>query len=136
MKFAFFLSVSLGIIISVLVITGVGNNQDVTGESNGSGVTNAAPPTVVDGTQIIEIAAKGGYSPRETKAQANVPSIIRMKTRGTFDCSSALLIPSLSYASYLPASGSTDIKVPPQEPGTVLRGMCGMGMYNFSISFS
>ncbi len=132
MKFAFLISISLAILIPVLIITG-SNSQDLAG---GSSNTNIAPPTVVDGTQIIEIAAKGGYSPKKTEAKANVPSIIQVKTSGTFDCSSALVIPSLGYSVYLPASGSTNIEVPAQQPGTVLRGMCSMGMYNFSISFS
>ncbi len=132
MKFAFFATLAFAIIIPILIMVGIGNNQDLTSGSESSSI---APPTIVNGKQIIEISAKGGYTPRETKAKANIPSIIRMKTRGTFDCSSSLIIPTLKYASYLPATGTTDIEVPPQQPGTTLQAMCGMGMYSFDIQF-
>ncbi len=91
--------------------------------------------TVVDGKQIIEIDAKGGYSPRVTTAKADMPTVIKVKTQGTFDCSSALIIPSLSYQKNLPQTGVTDIEVPPQKTGSTVQGICSMGMYNFSIKF-
>ncbi len=91
--------------------------------------------SVVDGKQIIPITAKGGYTPRATTARADIPTIIRVVTRGTFDCSSALTIPSIGYRKNLPASGVTDIEIPPQKVGTTLRGLCSMGMYTFSIDF-
>ena len=92
--------------------------------------------SVADGKQIIEIDAKGGYSPSITIAKANIPTIIKVKTQGTFDCSSALVIQSIGYRANLPPSGETLIEVPPQEAGSTLRGMCAMGMYNFSVKFN
>lgn len=92
--------------------------------------------TVVDGKQTIEITARGGYSPRSITAQANMPTVLKVKTFGTFDCSAALAIPSIGYQKFLPASGETLIEISPQKPGTTLTGVCGMGMYNFSIKFS
>ena len=92
--------------------------------------------SVADGKQIIEIDAKGGYSPSVTIAKANIPTVIKVKTQGTFDCSSALVIQSIGYRANLPSSGETLIEVPPQEAGSTLRGMCAMGMYNFSIKFN
>ena len=91
--------------------------------------------SVVDGVQVIAIDAKGGYTPKETVAQANMPTVITMNTRGTFDCSSALVIPSIGYRKNLPPSGETRIEVPPQKEGTTLQGLCSMGMYNFSVIF-
>jgi plastocyanin domain-containing protein len=91
--------------------------------------------TVVDGTQVIEVRVKGGYAPRFVVAKANTPTVLRMKTQGTFDCSSALVIPSLGYRKNLPASGVTDIEVPPQTTGTSLKGVCAMGMYSFLVNF-
>ena len=70
---------------------------------------------VVDGKQVIEIKAKGGYTPREILAKADMPTVIKVKTQGTFDCSSALVIPSLNYRSNLSPSGVTEIEVPPQK---------------------
>ena len=92
--------------------------------------------SVADGKQIIEIDAKGGYSPSITIAKANISTVIKVKTQGTFDCSSALIIQSIGYRANLPPSGETLIEVPPQEAGSTLRGMCAMGMYNFSVKFN
>lgn len=89
-----------------------------------------------EGKQIVEITAKGGYSPRATTAKADTPTVLKVKTNGTFDCSSALVIQSLGYRKNLPPSGETLIEVPPQKAGSILRGVCAMGMYNFEVSFS
>lgn len=100
------------------------------------GTQAGANITFVDGTQVIDITAKGGYSPRVTEAQANVPTILRVNTKGTFDCSSALVIPGLGFRKNLPPSDITDIKLPPQEGGTSLQGLCAMGMYSFTVNFN
>lgn len=92
--------------------------------------------TMEDGKQIVAITARGGYSPRISRAKAGVPTVIRMKTKGAFDCSSSVVIPSIGYQGFLPTSGETNIDVPAQEAGTTLQGMCGMGMYRFQIQFS
>ena|SRR3989344_5003643 len=92
--------------------------------------------SVVDGKQIITINAKGGYSPKVTTAKAGIPTVIKMSTQGTFDCASALTIPSLGYRKNLPPSGETLIDVPPQKSGAVIQGVCAMGMYNFQVQFN
>ena len=96
------------------------------------------PPiaTIINGTKVIEIDAKGGYSPRVTLAKANMPTILKVKTQGTFDCSSALRIPKIGYGAVLPASGTTEIEIPPQETGSTIQGLCVMGMYNFQVRFN
>lgn len=85
--------------------------------------------------QIIEIDAKGGYSPQLTTAKAGVPTVLRVKTNGTYDCSSALSIPALDLQKTLEATGVTDIEVSPQLARGTLQGLCSMGMYNFSVKF-
>jgi plastocyanin domain-containing protein len=91
--------------------------------------------SVVDGKQIIEITAKAGYSPQKTIAQANLPTILKVKTTGTFDCSAALNIPNLKYSEVLPMNGTTEIPVPTDKTSGKLQGLCAMGMYNFEIDF-
>ena len=105
------------------------------------GGTQASNPSVgivniINGTQTIDITAKSGYAPRQTTAQAGVPTILRVSTNSTYDCSSALQIPSINYAANLPPSGTTEIPIPPQKAGTTLRGICSMGMYNFAVNFN
>lgn len=89
---------------------------------------------IIDGVQYITITAKGGYSPKLTQATAGIPTVLQVETKGTFDCSSALLIPALNVNMYLPASGTTDIDLGTPEPGA-LEGTCSMGMYRFDINF-
>lgn len=95
---------------------------------------NAANVTVIDGQQIITINAKGGYSPATTIAQAGLPTTLRVATNGTFDCSSAMRIPSLNIKQSLPSSGTTDISLGTPTASNV-NGTCSMGMYNFNLTF-
>lgn len=99
-------------------------------------VGNTTNVTTLDGTQQIQINAKGGYLPHVTRAKANMPTVINVTTDGTYDCSSSLNIPSIGFRKSLPASGTTPIEIPPQKPGTSLKGVCGMGMYNFAVNFN
>lgn len=84
-------------------------------------------------TQVVEITAKGGYVPRVSTVKAGIPTVIRFNTKGTFDCSSSVRIPSLDVSRQLPASGVTDIAVGTLAAG-VLQGTCGMGMYPFQLN--
>ncbi len=105
--------------------------------SEGSDQSGAVPEnnvTVVDGKQIIEIRAKGGYLPRQSVAKAGMPTILRFETSGTFDCSSSVRIPAMDISKSLPPSGMTDIDLENPAVGT-LQGTCGMGMYPFEIVF-
>ncbi len=86
--------------------------------------------------QTIAVHAKGGYSPKVTSAKAETPAILQMVTEGTYDCSSALTIPSLGIRTNLSPTGITEIEIPPQKPGTTVEGLCSMGMYRFVINFN
>jgi plastocyanin domain-containing protein len=91
--------------------------------------------SIVNGKQIIEIKAKGGYLPRQSEASAGVPTVLRFDTDGTFDCSASVRVPSLGISKILPQSGTTDIDIGTPKAGP-LQGMCGMGMYPFEIIFN
>lgn len=117
---------------AIILVTGavlIKNNNRATTETTGENVS------IVANQQIIALEAKGGFSPTVSTAKAGVPSILRVSTNGTYDCSSALSIPSLGYRKNLPATGTTDIEIPAQTAGTTIDGTCSMGMYNFSIAF-
>ncbi|MCX6734767.1 MAG: cupredoxin domain-containing protein [Candidatus Peregrinibacteria bacterium] len=90
---------------------------------------------IENGVQIVEISAKGGYSPRVSYAKAGVPTTLRMNTNGTFDCSASVVIPSLNYQESLPMSGTKDIPLPAQAAGKTIQGFCSMGMYSFEVDF-
>ena len=122
------------IVISILITGILVGGAIVLTRSNGT------PPvdnvTVVEGKQIIEVMAKGRYSPRLTTAKADIPTIVRMKTMGTYDCTAALKILNIGYEKMLPPTGVTDIELPPQKAGSTVRGRRAMGMYNFAIQFN
>lgn len=107
--------------------------------SQDDNATTESPPlnnvTIVDGKQIVTISAKGGYSPKRSKAKADMPTTLKVETKGTFDCSSALSLPSINYQENLPPSGVTEIELPPQKAGSTFEGRCAMGMYGFKIAF-
>ena len=104
------------------------------GGSSPGNVNSGNNVSIIDGKQIIEIRAKGGYQPRKSVAKAGIPTVLRFDTTGTFDCSSSVRIPSLGINKLLPQSSATDIDLGLPQLGT-LQGMCGMGMYRFEIDF-
>lgn len=122
---------TISIIIAVVLIGGA---FMLTRGGDTGPTANANNVSVVDGKQIIEISAKGGYQPRKSIAKAGVPTIIRFNTKGTFDCSSSVRIPSMNISKNLPQTGSTDIDIGDSKLGT-LQGSCGMGMYPFEVEF-
>lgn len=124
----------ISILVAVVLIGGAVFLTKGSNDTTSNQVKNNV--TVVDGKQIIEIDAKGGYSPKITTARADMPTVIKVVTKGTFDCSSALTIPSIGYRNNLPPSGVTEIEVPPQKAGETLQGICAMGMYNFAVKFN
>lgn len=91
---------------------------------------------IKDGVQYITITAQSGYSPRMSTAKAGIPTKLIVKTNGTYDCSSSLVIRSLSYRNILPNTGETTIDAGTPKAGDTLQGVCGMGMYNFVVAFS
>lgn len=110
--------------------------QSSSGSATGRGAssTDLNNVSIVEGVQMIDISVKGGYEPEVTTAQANVPTVLRFNTQGTFDCSSQVLIPSLGIERMLAPTAVTEVSLDAQKPG-VLQGMCGMGMYQFEINF-
>lgn len=128
-------------IIASLAVTGllaVGivallNTSDLKNSSvQASGKTNVL---TIDGKQIVEITVKGGYSPRYSIAKSGIPTVLRFKTDGVFDCSSALVIPSKKIMKLLPSRGVTDVDIGTISGGKI-EGSCSMGMFPFEVDFS
>ena len=125
------------IIIAIALVIGLGilffgqskNN------SGSSGTQSAQNVEIRDGIQYVTITARGGYSPKVSTAQANIPTKLVVKTNGTYDCSASLVIRSIGYQKILPQTGEEVIDLGTPQSGT-LQGLCGMGMYNFSINFN
>lgn len=102
---------------------------------SGDPVPAAEAVSMVGGTQFIDMTARGGYFPRVVEAKAGIPTVLRMRTEGTFDCSSSLVIPKLSYQKFLPPTGVEEIAIPAEKAQGTLQGLCSMGMYSFQVRF-
>ena len=87
------------------------------------------------GVQYVTINAKGGYSPQVSNARAGIPTKLIVKTNGTFDCSSALVIRQLNFQKILSQTGEEIIDLGIPKAGEPLQGLCSMGMYSFLINF-
>lgn len=126
-------NITLAIIIATLIIVGAifysspARNPDLAG---------AVPAALqADGTQIITIAARAGYTPRLSSAKAGVPTLLRISTKDTYDCSVSLVIPKLKYQKFLQSNGVEEILIPAEQAKGTLSGLCSMGMYSFKIVF-
>ena len=95
----------------------------------------AETATIVDGKQVVDITARGGYSPRVVNAKAGLPTVIRVTTKDTYDCSSSLVIPKIGYSRLLTSNGTEEIAISPEQARGTLNGLCSMGMYSFKINF-
>ena len=129
-------STAISIIIVGLLVGGL----IVFSRPNDNSNTPSAPlvnnVSVEGKDQIVEITAKGGYTPKVSAAKAEMPTILRMKTQSTYDCTSSINIPTLGIKKILPSNGVTDISIPPQKLGTRLNVLCAMGMYTTAIDFN
>jgi plastocyanin domain-containing protein len=125
---------SIIIVVALIIGLGIvfwGESKDT---PTSEGTVSAENVEIRDGIQYVTIHAKGGYSPRISTATANLPTKLIVKTNGTYDCSTALVIRSINYQKVLPSTGEEIIDLGTPQPGT-LKGLCSMGMYNFSINF-
>lgn len=130
MKIFFWILVFVSLFIGGYFVTQLffsGENQ--VRVNDGEDVKNV---TESDGKQYIEIRAKGGYEPRVSIVKAGIPTILRLRTESTFDCSSQVRIPSLNVSQSLSPFGVTEVDLGVLKPG-VLQGACSMGMYSFEI---
>lgn len=125
-------AITISIVVAVILIGGA--FLLTSGRNDIGQAVSANNVSIVDGKQIIEITARGGYQPRKSSAKAGIPTVIRFVTKGTFDCSSSVRIPSMNISRSLPQTGSTDIDIGSGVVG-ILQGSCGMGMYPFEVEF-
>ncbi|OGI58147.1 hypothetical protein A3C60_01355 [Candidatus Nomurabacteria bacterium RIFCSPHIGHO2_02_FULL_37_45] len=123
-------TVSIIIILALVVVLGI------IFFGGGSDSVSAQNVEIRDGIQYVTVDARGGYFPQTSNAKAGIPTKLIMKTSGTFDCSSALVIKSLNYQNILPQNAETEIDLGVPKAGEPLQGVCGMGMYNFQVRFN
>ncbi|MEI7709497.1 MAG: cupredoxin domain-containing protein [bacterium] len=130
-------TVSIIITLALVVALGIVFMGGSKSKSDTVASTQAAQNVEVrDGIQYITIDAKGGYFPNISTAKAGIPTKLIVKTNGTYDCSASLVIHSIGFQKILAQTGEETIDIGTPKAGQPLQGVCGMGMYNFSINFS
>ena len=122
-----FSSLSISLILFFILITILIVNKPTIIDGVKASIDN------ITGNQIIYIKAKDGFSPKVNIVNSGRPSILKIDTNNTVDCSSTILIPKLGVNKILPASGQTDINVPQMALGDTIDGTCSGGIYSFKI---
>lgn len=89
-----------------------------------------------DGIQYATVTAKGSYSPRSTQLKGGLPTKLVVKTNGTYDCTASLTVRAVGFQKMLQPTGEEVIDLGTPKSGEKIQGVCGMGMYNFSINFN
>jgi sulfite exporter TauE/SafE len=87
-------------------------------------------------TGLLELSVQnGGYYPSTLYAKAGSALTLSLVTENTRSCARDFVIPALKYYKLLPETGQELVEIPPQEPGTIMRFTCSMGMYTGQIQF-
>jgi len=102
----------------------------------GSPVYSTQNVEIKEGVQYVTIIAKGGYSPRVSVIQPNIPTKLVVKTNRTYDCSVFLTIRELDFQKRLQSTGEEVIDLGVLEKGDKIQGVCRMGMNSFQIKAS
>jgi plastocyanin domain-containing protein len=124
----------ISIIISFVLIGGT--LYFVSNKSASSEMTDSQNVEIRDGIQYVTVMARGGYSPRTSKVQPDIPTKLIVKTNGTYDCSAALAVRSVGFQKILEPTGEEIIDVGIIKKGGKVQGICSMGMYNFELKSS
>jgi hypothetical protein len=126
------------IIISVVIIQSPGSDNSTNSPKQARQEIrlDSGNVEIRDGVQYVTIEASGGYSPEQSTAKAGVPTKLIVRTNGTYDCSSSLVVRAVGYQGILPGTGETEIDLGAVAAGEKITGVCSMGMYSFGIDFS
>lgn len=128
----------ISIIISLVIVGGTFYfvSEKSTSTDVGSEVAQSQNVEIRDGVQYVTVTAQGGYSPRTSVVQPDIPTKLIVKTNGTYDCSASLSIREVSFQKILQPTGEEIIDLGTLKKGGKVQGVCGMGMYNFQIKSS
>jgi len=124
-------STIISIIVSIVILGGT--SYFVFGRSPVYSTQNVE---IKEGVQYVTIIARGGYSPRVSVIQPNIPTKLIVKTNRTYDCSAFLTIRELDFQKRLQPTGEEVIDLGVLEKGDKIQGVCRMGMNSFQIKVS
>ena len=125
----------ISIIISLVIVGGTLYfvSDKSASRDAGSEVAQSQNVEIRDGVQYVTITAQGGYLPRTSVVQPDIPTKLIVKTNATYDCSASLSIREVGFQKILQPTGEEVIDLGTLKKGGMVQGVCGMGMYNFQI---
>jgi plastocyanin domain-containing protein len=134
-KVKIFLAVTSILCVSLVVGTIVIFSKSSSNAAETKGVISSEYVQLSSSNQIVSVTAKNGFSPSKVNAKADTPTILKVKTDRTYDCSNVINIPSLGISRSLPVSGITEIEIPPQSAGQTINATCSLGQYFLQVQF-
>lgn len=126
--------IAIGFIVGIGIIF-IGKSKGNDSNKKNTQIESVQNTEIRDGIQYITIDAKGGYSPKVSSGKAGISTKLIVKTSGTYDCSAALSVKSVGFQKILKNTGEEIIDLGIPKSGEPIRGVCGMGMYNFVVNF-
>jgi sulfite exporter TauE/SafE len=130
----------VAVTLLLLALVSIDSGLNLLGWPSFSGTFNSLSaslgwPGAADQRGFTINVTENGYSPVVLHLPANQPVTIAWVTENTQTCARSVVIPGLSYQKILPSSGRVSLEIPAQDPGTVLRYTCSMGMYPSQMVF-
>ncbi len=98
-------------------------------------ISNPAPSGAAAQDSFAVNVIDEGYTPKVLHLTAGKPVSLNWVTQNVRSCSLSVVVPTLNYQKVLPSTGTTAMKIPAQQKGTVIRYSCSMGMYTGQLVF-
>lgn len=98
-------------------------------------VAYAQTDSLSTGGAITLYVQNSGYFPATLKAPANANLTLNLVTDQTYSCARDFVIPALNYYKLLADTGTAQVNIPPQKPGSRMFFTCSMGMFTGVIIF-
>lgn len=87
------------------------------------------------GADFVVTVDDVGYTPKVLHLPAGRPVTLVWTTRNVRSCARSVVVPGLGYEKILPVTGRVSLAIAAQQPGTVLKYSCGMGMRTGRLAF-
>lgn len=135
MRFVAIIILILGLVTIDGGLNLIGSRLSISYLFNNVVSNNPLEQSTLASNQLSLSVENDGYYPRRLNALAGEKIYLNLVTDNTFSCSRDFVIPSLGIQILLPDTGTIPIEIPAQEPGTIMRFTCSMGMYTGEIYF-
>src|SRR6516225_2919238 len=96
------------------------------------GPKKARQAEVVGNVQEVRITVRGGYNPNIIEARKGIPLRLIFDRQENSDCTSRVVFPDFQVSKSLPAFGTTELQLTPDQEGS-FEFACGMNMVHGTL---